>query len=241
MFFLFLIFLIQNTVVFAQQSPNIELNIQPNEIWIGESAKLTWSVTNAKYIFISGVGKVTPAGVQYLKPTKTTSFTLIAESDKKTAFKTVTVKVNGGRGELDFPERRSFKYSKSYKASIPSLGNFVDKIYSVLQDSMGFNVDFIEDIRGDRIYLLTDRLQNSYIAKQQDDIKIAAWRIAFLVELVKPKTHSGEIVYFVKAVIEYKRIIEKKWRLENDKLIYNQSIGTLTKMIDQSFRQSKRF
>jgi hypothetical protein len=230
---LFTFTLIFGIFVSEEQLPSIELGVQPNDIGIGNFIKLTWAVTNAKNIFISGYGKVTSTGMLSIRPDKTTSFTLIAENDAGIASKTVTVRVRGIRGEFDFPDRSLFRYSKSYRTSTPSVVNFVDHVYTILQDTMGFRVDDLLTMRDDRFILITNRLQIDYLIKHHERQRIATWRIAYLVEIEKPNSQSKESVYFIKAIIEYKRKVEQRWRLEEDELLYNLGIQKLSGAINQ--------
>jgi hypothetical protein len=76
-------------------------------------------------------------------------------------------------------------------------------------------------------------LQKDYLIKQHERQRIATWRIAYLVEIEKPKTQSQDFVYFIKAIIEYKRKVEQRWRLEEDELLYNLGIQKLSEAINQ--------
>lgn len=66
----------------------------------GESVTLSWSVTDAKTLSISGIGDVTGTTSKVVTPTVSTSYTLTATSDAGTVSKVVTVNIAAGNAPV---------------------------------------------------------------------------------------------------------------------------------------------
>jgi hypothetical protein len=91
----------------------------PTTIAAGGSALLTWSVTNATSIFLSG-SNVSASGSQSVSPSATTSYTLTATgSDGVPVAQTVTVMVSSGTpppipaGQLEIPNLDNYIQGKA--------------------------------------------------------------------------------------------------------------------------------
>jgi peptidoglycan-associated lipoprotein len=71
----------------ARPAPTVTLQASPADITKGDSAKLTWSSTNATQLILSpGLGSVSQQGSQQVAPTESTTYTITATG-------------NGGRAE----------------------------------------------------------------------------------------------------------------------------------------------
>ena len=84
----------------------ISFSASPTTINSGDTAVLTWNVTNASSVSIDqGVGKVGAQGSQNVKPQTTTTYTLtaIGTGGPVTATATVTVNTSGGGGPTTAP------------------------------------------------------------------------------------------------------------------------------------------
>jgi len=68
-------------------------NISPSTISVNSSAFLTWHVTGAKTVIISGLGVVPASGLATVTPAATTTYTLTATNDFRTTTGSVTVQV----------------------------------------------------------------------------------------------------------------------------------------------------
>ncbi len=73
--------------------PIILFSINPTSIQTGQSATLSWQVTNATEVNIEGVGKVQVKGTRQVNPTEHTVYTLTAVGDGGTQTETVEVDV----------------------------------------------------------------------------------------------------------------------------------------------------
>ena len=72
----------------------VDIGAQPGSIRLGESFRLSWASTNATTVTISHVGAVEGSGYRDLKPTTTTTYTIVgANSTGGYATASVTVDV----------------------------------------------------------------------------------------------------------------------------------------------------
>lgn len=95
------------TVIFVNENvelPTIEsFDANPDSIVSGDSATLSWSVSDATEISIDpNVGSVSPNGSVSVSPTKTTTYTLTATNDAGSVDATAVVSVNK---EVELPTR----------------------------------------------------------------------------------------------------------------------------------------
>ncbi len=81
--------------------PSIQsFTASPSTINSGESATLSWSVTDADTVSIDrGVGPVAPSGSQTVSPAQTSTYTLTAVNQDGSSTRTATVTVAGSGGE----------------------------------------------------------------------------------------------------------------------------------------------
>lgn len=71
----------------------VEYSVDKPRIASGGSAKLTWRVTNADSVSISGVGNVGTSGTRSVSPTAKTTYTLSARNHNGTVARSVTVDI----------------------------------------------------------------------------------------------------------------------------------------------------
>ncbi|MGB8478746.1 MAG: alkaline phosphatase family protein [Acidobacteriaceae bacterium] len=82
------------TVTVHANPPTAKLTAAPTTIFVGNSATLTWSTTNATSVSIdNGIGTVAASGSTTVSPTTTTTYTLTATGDGGTVTATATVTV----------------------------------------------------------------------------------------------------------------------------------------------------
>jgi peptidoglycan-associated lipoprotein len=67
--------------VITAAAPTITLRAEPSAIEQGQSAKLTWSTTNARIVQISGMGDVSSSGERQVSPRISTTYTGTAMGD----------------------------------------------------------------------------------------------------------------------------------------------------------------
>ncbi len=78
--------------------PNIIIDINPDAISSGESATLSWIVTNASEVSIEGLGNVPLKGTRRVKPSETTTYTLTANGKGGTKTGAVEIIVESAPG-----------------------------------------------------------------------------------------------------------------------------------------------
>jgi peptidoglycan-associated lipoprotein len=84
---------VDNSVI-PSSKPTVSLNASPNSIKPGDSARLTWTSTDASDLDIEpGVGKVTPQGSTPVNPSTTTMYTITATGPGGTGNASATVTV----------------------------------------------------------------------------------------------------------------------------------------------------
>jgi hypothetical protein len=83
-----------NVTTTAANKPGIQAFLaSPSQIQPGQSSTLSWNVTNATAVTITGLGNVSLAGSQSVQPTQTTTYTLTATNANGTSTATATVTV----------------------------------------------------------------------------------------------------------------------------------------------------
>jgi len=220
-----------SSILLYAQDPNIEIEIKPRSIWVGDSSEVTWDVRDANKVYISHIGKVPISGKKKISPDNTTSYTIFAEGASGIASQTVILEVEGGRGN-GFPDRNDFKYPLSYKSPTLSLIDLINHIHNVLQDIMEFSLDEYEDPQGGLFLFITRKSQKSYLV-QKHERRIGARRISYLVEVKKPTHQSSNLTFTIKTLIEYRLRIERTWRPERDESIYQQAGRKLKEEINK--------
>jgi len=82
------------TVIQAVEPPTAGITADPDSIFLGESATLNWTSTNADQVTIDqGIGAVDPIGSLTITPEETTTYTITAANDGGQAQASVTVTV----------------------------------------------------------------------------------------------------------------------------------------------------
>lgn len=82
-----------NVRVKTMPAPTITLRAEPDAIEHGQSAKLSWTTTNAKIVTISGLGDVPASGEREVSPRVSTTYTGTAIGDGGTATASVRITV----------------------------------------------------------------------------------------------------------------------------------------------------
>ncbi|MCL1967263.1 MAG: OmpA family protein [Fibromonadales bacterium] len=80
----------------AAPAPTILFTVSPDVVSKGQSATLTWQVSNASSVEIEGLGTVEASGSKKVKPTANTTYTLTASGDGGTRTSSVDVEIAAG-------------------------------------------------------------------------------------------------------------------------------------------------
>jgi outer membrane protein OmpA-like peptidoglycan-associated protein len=81
-----------------EDAPNIMFNVDKESISAGQSATLSWIVTNATEVSIEGFGNVSLKGSKRVSPSETTTYTIVAIGDGGTKKETVEIAVESAPG-----------------------------------------------------------------------------------------------------------------------------------------------
>ena len=135
------------TVTTSPPAPTASLSVSPNTIQKGQSARLTWSTTNAGTVTIGGVGTVGPQGSQLVTPTATTTYQLRAQGSggtKSTSVQLTVTTMQPPHVVLIIEENRSF--STVYPTGMPwmsALGNLYGIATNYYSDEAGSMLDYL--------------------------------------------------------------------------------------------------
>lgn len=233
-----LLILIMITRPLLAQLPVIEFTVEPDSAWVGDNVNVKWSVRNANRVFISHIGDVSSSGIYSFEPTNSLTFLIVAENSIGIVSKTRNLELRGTRGIKEPPGIAKFTYSKGYEINPRSFTNFLSCIWAVLQDSLNHVIPShrpYKDFQRDRYMIVTSIEPQSYLLQARNEPRISARRIAYLVEFEEPKLPNQKFMYFVKIFIEYRRVIEEKWREETDRSFYDLGLNEFNKYFEQAY------
>ena len=77
----------------AAAAPTVIFNSSAESVEKGQTATLTWMTTGATEVSIEGIGSVTLKGTRKVKPTETTTYTLVAKGEGGTQIESVEIVV----------------------------------------------------------------------------------------------------------------------------------------------------
>jgi hypothetical protein len=190
----------------------VTITATPESVEAGAPITLAWSSPGAS-AFIEGIGAVQPTGSVTVTPRASATYTLVSERGKAIRYASVRVRVNGERGESVYPDPEDFPSGVSDRRLI-AYTDFLDVTFKTLQDRLKFRV------RGDHLpkqnfyVFLTDREPRPELLRPSDR-GIRSRRVAYSVRVDEPRS-GQEVSFGVKALVEYQRAAEAKWRPETD-------------------------
>lgn len=208
------------------------LEVEPQRIQLGKSAKLNWEVKGAKRVFISGIGEVKIKGGLEVKPKATTRYTLIAEGPFGVVSQEVTLAVEGSRG-VEYPlehELISFRYPITIRRRASSLLDLFNGIHDILQNQMKFSVRG-PDLIDKRFLFLTNLSERSELVQDKRRVKTAL--VSYLVEVENPPSLPAELTCTIKLLIKYQNKAESTYRTEGDEDLYRTQSENLKRLIDK--------
>jgi len=212
------------------QEPTIVFNAEPSLIHVGEESVLTGKITNGERAFISPLGKVDVEGQITVTPDNTQSYTLITEGKGGIAAQTITVEVQGGKGE--FLSRRFFKYPLHYQFQEMAMYDIIVHIHNVLQNQLHFTVDVSQDFLTKNFRIITNKLETGLFEEQ--DKTIGARRVAYFIEVLKSSPISNKVNFTIESFVEYRKRIERTWRTEREESKYHEAGRELRRLIFES-------
>jgi hypothetical protein len=206
----------------------VSLSANPESTEPGGAVTLTWSSPGAS-TFIDGVGAVSPSGSTSLTPRASATYNLVSEGPKGIRYASVRVQVTGERGESVFPDPDDFPPGVSDRRTSIPYTDFLDVTFKTLQDRLKFRVRGQHLPRQSFYVFFTDRQSRPDLLRPTDR-GIRSRRVAYWVHIDEPR--SGKAVAFeVKALVEYQRAAEAKWRLETDQPLVTEVAARLKQQL----------
>jgi hypothetical protein len=212
------------TCVFGQTT----IAANPESIEAGASVTLTWS-SDATTAFLDGIGAVPPSGSTTVSPRASSTYTLVTQGVKGIHYASVRVEVTGERGVSAFPDPDDFPRGVSDRRNAIRYTDFLDVTFRTLQDGLKFRV------RGDHLprqnfyVFFTDREPRPEFIRPSDR-GIRSRRVAYLVRVEEPRSDQA-VSFEVKAIVEYQRAAEAKWRPETDQQIVSEIASRLKEQL----------
>lgn len=213
----------QIKIIFTSESSSLQF---------GSATRLGWQVAGAESVFISGVGKVPTEGTATIRPERTADYILVAEKQGVRSSASIHIKVEGGRGDDDFPSNVDrFRYPIDFTRNITSIPNQLGLIHTVLQDEMKFTVKEYQTDEG--FFFLTNSSPRDYLLDSSDS-RIRARFISYLVKTRPQNTSNKQVSIQISLLIEYIRGAESTRRTESDDALYHREAERLRKAIESA-------
>lgn len=180
---------------------------------LGDPFTLSWTSPGTA-AFIDGLGLVPPTGTRQITPRATATYTLVAEGYAGVRYSSVIVQVKGERGDSVFPDPDDFPPGVSDHRRSVSYVDFLNVAFSTLQDSMKFRVRGAHLPNQTFFVFFTDRQIQPDLLRSTDK-GIRSRRVAYWIRADEPRAPQ-DVPFEVKAIVEYQRLAEAKWRPETD-------------------------
>lgn len=191
----------------------VSITAKPDAVDLSTPFTLSWS-SSGQTAFIDGVGSVPPSGSRKLTPQATTTYTLVAEGPSGIQYASTTIRVNGERGDSVFPDPDDFPRGVSDRRPSIAYTDFLDVAFRTLQDSLKFRVRG-EHLPNQNFYVFFTDLQVQPDLLRASDKGIRSRRVAYWVRVEQPRA-TQQVSFEVKAIVEYQRLAEARWRPETD-------------------------
>jgi hypothetical protein len=192
----------------------VSITATPEAVEVGAPVTLSWRSPGTS-AFIDGIGVVPPNGSRRIALQSSNSFTLVSEgATGGFRYASVSVKVNGERGDSVFPDPDDFPPGVSAHRTQMLYTKFLSVVFATLQDTLKFRVRG-EHLPDQTFYVFfTDRQSRPDLVRPTDR-GVRSRRVAYWVRADEPRSAS-DVPFEVKAIIEYQRLAEAKWRPETD-------------------------
>ena len=191
----------------------VSITAKPDTIDLGGAITLAWS-SPGNSAFIEGLGLVPSKGSRHLSPARSQTFTLVSEGPTGIRYASTRIKVNGERGDSIFPDPDDFPPGVSDHRRSIQYPDFLNLVTMTLQDALKFRVRG-QHLPTETFYVfITDRQLRPSLIRPADR-GIRSRRIAYWVRAEEPRSQK-DVPFEVKAIVEYQRLAEAKWRPETD-------------------------
>ena len=138
--------------------------------------------------------------------------------------------VAGGKGEDAVPNEAEFRFPVTGQCTPRSLPGFLAMVVDLLQ-GMRLSVDQARK-PDDHIVFRTSYAERGDLLREDDEKNhIGARRVAYLVDVAPRDTQTQAVTVTIKAILEYRKIIESTWRRENGDAIYSAQLTPILEKI----------
>jgi hypothetical protein len=191
----------------------VTITAKPRVVDLGAPFTLSWTSRGAA-AFIEGIGLVPASGSRQITPRNTATYTLVTEGPAGVHYGSVTVQVNGERGDSVFPDPDDFPPGVTDHRRSVAYTDFLNLAFSTLQDALKFRVRGAHLPNQTFYVFFTDRQTQPTLLRPSDK-GIRSRRVAYWVRAEEPRA-TQDVPFEVKAIVEYQRLAEAKWRPETD-------------------------
>jgi hypothetical protein len=191
----------------------VTISAKPDTVEPGGAITLVWK-SPGPAAYIDGIGLVPPSGSKTISPRASGIYTLISEGPIGIQYSSVRVQMMGERGDPVFPDPDDFPPGVADRRTSMAYTDFLNLTFKTLQDEMSHR------IRGQHLpdqsfyVFFTDRRERPDLLRPSDR-GIRSRRVAYWVRIEEPHSHK-DVPFEVKAIVEYQRLAESRWRPETD-------------------------
>jgi hypothetical protein len=207
----------------AQAIGQVTISAKPDKIELGATVTLDWKSPGAA-AYVDGIGLVPPTGSKIITPKASATYTLVSEGPGAIRYASVHVQVMGERGDAVFPDPDDFPPGVADRRASMAYTDFLNLVFKTLQDGMKFRVRG-EHLPNQNFYVFfTDRQPRPDLLRSSDH-GIRSRRVAYWVRVEEP--HTQQVPFEVKAIVEYQRLAEARWRPETDQQLVTELASRL--------------
>lgn len=216
-------------------SETVYLSASSKSVQSGEAVTLNWN-TGGPRAYLSGVGSVGTQGTAVVVPQFTTTYSLI--TDTPSLRRDTTITIVGIKGDYDsFPKQSEYNGHQEHSKSVSSLVDYLGMLRQLLQNDLKF---IINDFSRNDTHFFQTHLSETSSFSPIKEYGMRAQKISYLIAITQiapencppksrpqlglPKqdnsasTHASKlcIKIDVAANIQYQRLSEDEWRLNNN-------------------------
>lgn len=192
----------------AGPQDSLRFSVQPARVAIGDTVTLSWEAPGATSVFITGVGRVQPAGTARLVPVRPeTTYVLSAEYPGRLDVRAGTVRVDGARGDGPDVAQMHFPYSTRCAPLTRSVNRVVERVHAFFQDSL--LVESQERVGPLREVILETRAGSQRVVPAAPERRIRARRVFYRVRVAR--AGEDQVVCSVSSNVQFQRAGESTW------------------------------
>jgi hypothetical protein len=215
-----------------QAETSFELRAEPTRISAGNEATLQWQTgTAATRVLLSDVGLVDRSGRVTVKPLASTVYTLVAEGPFGVVTRSVTIDVDGTRGN-DFPDSYDgFRFPITARRQAPSFVDLLESLRRALEARARAPVAGPMPSTSGHLLLVTG-FATAATDSCGAETNLGERRVAYLIDL-EPQTRADQWYAFtIKTFYQYRRRIERTWRTGDCREWYRSAAESLRSALE---------